>query len=206
MSSKQKKDSVIIIKAINFSEADKILTVYGRNSGKFSIIAKGVRKINSKNRPAIQTLSISEISYFEGKNLGVLKEAVIIKEIITESNQLDEAKRILIIFNKLLPENDPDNEIFSLIYNFSLDVEDKVKATNSLIIKILQKLGYIDSFQNCTSCGKLFDKNEIRLLQKDDLHFFCTNCAKENRNNLNLKDISSFEFASILDNYIEKLI
>jgi len=37
------RDTVTVIKSINYSEADKILTVFGREFGKFSLFAKGIR-------------------------------------------------------------------------------------------------------------------------------------------------------------------
>ena len=63
------KDTVIVLKSVNYSEADKVLTVLGKYTGKFSLFAKGIRKINSKNRGNMQTLSISDISFYEGRGL-----------------------------------------------------------------------------------------------------------------------------------------
>ena len=52
------RDIVTVIKSVNYSEADKILTVFGRELGKFTLFAKSMRKINSKNRPAYQRRAI----------------------------------------------------------------------------------------------------------------------------------------------------
>ena len=41
------KDIVTVIKSVNYSEADKVLTIFGREYGKFAVFAKGIRKINS---------------------------------------------------------------------------------------------------------------------------------------------------------------
>ena len=104
------KDKIIVIKGTDFSEADRILTVLGRNRGKFSLIAKGVRKIESKNRPAVQTLCSSSIAYYEGKNLGVLIEAQVIDQIEPEKDKIELMSKLLIILNNLLPEDDRDEE------------------------------------------------------------------------------------------------
>ena len=72
------RDIVTVIKSVNYSEADKILTVFGKNSGKFTLFAKGIRKINSKNRGNMQTLSTSSISYYEGRGMPLLTESKLI--------------------------------------------------------------------------------------------------------------------------------
>ncbi|MDD4382409.1 MAG: DNA repair protein RecO, partial [Candidatus Dojkabacteria bacterium] len=73
------KDIVTIIKSINYSEADKILTVFGREYGKFSLFAKGIRKINSKNRGNMQTLCTSNIAFYQGKGMPVLTESQLVR-------------------------------------------------------------------------------------------------------------------------------
>jgi len=53
---KSYKTEGIIIKRKNFGEADRILTIFTKNKGKISIVAKGVRKINSRRAPHIELL------------------------------------------------------------------------------------------------------------------------------------------------------
>jgi DNA repair protein RecO (recombination protein O) len=69
------KDEVVVIKSVNFKEADKILFVYGKNFGKFPLVAKGIRKIESMNRGNMQTLSVSNISFYKNQGMAVLTES-----------------------------------------------------------------------------------------------------------------------------------
>ncbi len=57
----------IILKRINFSEADRIVTVITPNNGKLSLLAKGVRKSNSKLAGGLEIFSINELTYIDGR-------------------------------------------------------------------------------------------------------------------------------------------
>ena len=62
------KTEGIILKRINFGEADRILTSYTKHFGKISLLAKGVRKITSRKGGNIelfnQTVLFSNLFIF----------------------------------------------------------------------------------------------------------------------------------------------
>ena len=58
----------IILKRINFSEADRILTVLTPDNGQVSMLAKGVRKSKSKLAGGLEIFSVSDINYIDGKS------------------------------------------------------------------------------------------------------------------------------------------
>lgn len=170
----QLKDIVIILKSINFSEADKILTVFGRQHGKFGIIAKGIRKMTSKNRGNMQTLSVTEITYFEGRNLAILKESSGKVLIPPEDIDMDSASKLLFILNKLLPEGESEPELFD-------QIEEVIKKgvnradVNRLRLRILQTLGYISLLRNCEFCGNSVSKSDW--FDQNRFCCVCQNCA-----------------------------
>ncbi|MCA9347362.1 DNA repair protein RecO [Candidatus Saccharibacteria bacterium] len=57
----------IILRRINYGEADRILTLLTRDFGKQTVIAKGVRKEKSKLAGGIELFSESDISFIKGK-------------------------------------------------------------------------------------------------------------------------------------------
>src|SRR5690606_11974084 len=96
------RDTVFVLKSLDYSETDKILTVFGLEAGKFSLIAKGIRKISSKNRGNMQTLSLSAISYYKGQGMGVLMETQNLAYIDFLSEDMEDLQRVLLLLNKLL--------------------------------------------------------------------------------------------------------
>ncbi len=61
-------DQAIILRRINYGEADRILTLLTKEHGKVSCIAKGVRRPKSKLAGGLELLSVSSISYIEGRS------------------------------------------------------------------------------------------------------------------------------------------
>ena len=59
--------SAIILKRVDYGEADRILTLLTPDHGKLSLMAKGVRKIKSKLAGGIELFSISTITFAEGR-------------------------------------------------------------------------------------------------------------------------------------------
>jgi DNA repair protein RecO (recombination protein O) len=63
-----KSTEAIILKRINFGEADRILTVLTNDSGQLSMLAKGVRKSKSKLAGGLELFSVSDINYIDGRS------------------------------------------------------------------------------------------------------------------------------------------
>ena len=53
-------DQAIVLKRLEYGEADRILTVLTKNNGKLSVIAKGARRPKSKLHPFLAQDSIPQ--------------------------------------------------------------------------------------------------------------------------------------------------
>jgi len=69
------KTEAIILRRQNFSEADKILTIFTRKKGKVSAIAKGVRRLKSRKGGNLDLLNHCELLIAQGKTLDLVVEA-----------------------------------------------------------------------------------------------------------------------------------
>ncbi len=65
---KQNVTSAIILRRINYGEADRILTVITPDYGKVSLLAKGVRKSKSRLAGGLELFSVTTIGYIDGKS------------------------------------------------------------------------------------------------------------------------------------------
>jgi DNA repair protein RecO (recombination protein O) len=65
---KQLADEAIVLKRLDYGEADRILTVLTRTSGKISLIAKGVRKPKSRLAGGIELFTVNNVTYIDGKS------------------------------------------------------------------------------------------------------------------------------------------
>lgn len=198
------RDEVFVIKSINYSEADKILTVFGKERGKFSILAKGVRRITSRNRGNIQTFSISKISYYQATGLPVLMETEQISTVDYEEIDSKNAQKVLFLLNKFLAEDTPSEKIFkALVSIVRKDISDEY--VNKFRVIFLQEEGLIHIDDECSSCGK---KDKEMYIRCSDFALFCSNCYSNKDSNylaINKNIYSERLFTKMLDDYVQKI-
>ena len=197
------KDIVTIIKSTNYSEADKILTVFGSELGKFSLFARGIRKINSKNRGNMQTLSTSKISFYEGKGMPVLTESELIETLDIENLKIPNVRRVLFLLNKFLQEYDPYPYLFDILQS-SIKRNLNTESINKLRIKFLKEMGFLDEFSFCTYCK---GKDDLKYIDEKNFALVCKNCySKGNSKPLGDEPYLSPTLTKALDKYIKKVV
>lgn len=197
------KDRVTVIKSVNYSEADKVLTVFGKNLGRFSLFAKGIRKINSKNRGNMQTLTTSDISFFEGKGLPVLTESQFVNSLDIEKVNISNVHRVLFLLNKFLQEYDPYPRLFDVLQS-AIQKELDIESVNRLRIIFLKDMGFLEDFSSCTYCQ---NKEDIKYLDNESFALVCKNCYSKGRGKpLGDSPYSSILFTKRLDRYIKKIV
>jgi DNA repair protein RecO (recombination protein O) len=199
------KDIVTVIKSVNYGEADKILTVLGKYNGKFTLIAKGIRKITSKNRGNMQTLSTSQISYYEGKGLPILTESQLIyaPEIDSHIN-VENVQRVLYMLNRFLVEGETYPQVFELLQSVLQNGMD-TERVNKFRIQILKNLGFITDFKKCEVCGK---SSDVMYLNPKNFAVVCKNCysTKSKGVKLDRNIYAKSVFTEALDRYIKKIV
>ena len=199
------RDIVTVIKSVNYSEADKILTVFGKHNGKFSIMAKGIRKITSKNRGNMQTLSTSDISYYEGKGLPILTESQLVSSPDIDSHiDIQNIEKLLYILNKFLVEGEENRKIFKLLQSV-LQQDFTIERINKFRLQLLKELGFLSDFEVCTSCHS---KDKLEYFNPKDFSVLCSNCYSIKSKGVKLsKDIyKNSVFTNSLDKYIKKIV
>jgi len=197
------KDTVTVIKSINYSEADKILTVYGRELGKFSLIAKGIRKINSKNRGNMQTLSTSKVSFFEGKGIPILTESELVTNLDIENLNIANVRRVLFLLNKFLQEYDPYPKLFDVLQS-ALKKELDIESINKLRIIFLKEMGFLEDFSSCIHCQS---NEDLKYIDTENFALVCKNCYSKGKGKpLGKAPYSSSILTRALDRYIKKVV
>ncbi len=197
------RDLVTVIKSVNYSEADKILTVFGKHSGKFTLFARSIRKINSKNRGNMQTLSTSEVSFYEGKGMPLLTESQLVRAVETDNLNVENVRRILFMLNKFLQEYDPYPKLFDALQTViskNLDT----KSVNKLRIKFLNEMGFLNDFTVCMHCGS---SENLEFIDRKNFALVCKNCySKGNSSPLGEDPYGSLVLTEIIDKYIKRVV
>lgn len=140
----------IVLKRINFGEADKIVTIYSKHFGKISCMAKGIRRMTSRKRGSLEIFN--EIKFFagRGKDLYLITET----ELINAHQSLrKDLKKIAVAYefcemvDKLTPDSHEQEDVFDLLSLYldklEVTVEDNLnRLTKEFAINLLKNLGF----------------------------------------------------------------
>jgi len=146
--SKNFSDEGIVLKRRNFGEADRIVTIFTQNHGKITVKASGVRKITSRRASSLEPGTQVKFAVAKTKAFDILTQTQIIDSFATARNNLErltQINQILEIVDRLTPESQSNNQIYSLLVN-TLNLLKTNGSKRDQIIenikKMLQILGF----------------------------------------------------------------
>lgn len=140
----------VVLKNINFKDSDKIYTLFTRDRGKISAIAKGVRKINSRrggNLDSLNYINVHINPHKSGQNY-ITEVSVIdsFKNVKQNYELVKDSMYITELINRFTWEDENTHKIFDLLVktltlmNTNYDKDEVL--TNKFEIKLLKFLGY----------------------------------------------------------------
>ncbi|QQS17974.1 DNA repair protein RecO [Candidatus Saccharibacteria bacterium] len=158
----QKKTAAIILKRIDYGEADRILTVLTPDVGKLSLIAKGVRKVKSKLAGGIELLSTSEISYIPGRgSVSTLVSSRLIRyygQIIQNIDRTMLAYELIKLLDKVT-EDQPEASYYELLEQAFCVLDDKNVSVDFIrawfSAQLLRLAGHTPNLQTSAQGQKL---------------------------------------------------
>lgn len=112
------KTEGIILKRINFGEADRIITVFTAKHGKIKVLAKGVRRITSRRGPNIELFNLATLFVHKGKTFDILTEAITIDTFENIRKKLDLislAYYVCELIDGLCAEHQPHPQVYELL-------------------------------------------------------------------------------------------
>lgn len=143
MRSKTYKTQGIVIKRINFSEADKILTIFTNNYGKIRCLAKGIRKLTSRKAASLELFTLSAVFLAKGKNLDIITETKIINSFSAFRKDLKKvalAYKFCELTDRLTADNQSNRLLFSLLKHSLLELCGPKVNTPALAFNFKKKL------------------------------------------------------------------
>src|SRR5215216_2252738 len=69
------KTEVVVLRQRKLGEADKILTLFSADEGKFDAVAKGVRRPGSRKAGHVEVLTHASLMIAHGRNLDIITQA-----------------------------------------------------------------------------------------------------------------------------------
>jgi DNA repair protein RecO (recombination protein O) len=137
-----------VLKRMNFAEADRILTVFSKDLGHITLLAKGVRRPKSKKRGHVEIFSLVKFAAVKSHGMDIVTEAEIINDYSGVRKNL---KKVALIYyicevvDKITHDGEKNPAIFELLRNNMERVENTKRLKElrmEFITEILIILGY----------------------------------------------------------------
>ena len=151
------KTSGIVIKRMNFSEADRILTILTDRLGKVKAIAKGVRKTRSHMAGSLEPYMLVDLQLHEGKTFYIVTGASIITEyrnIHSDIKKTAEAYFVGELIDKFMEENQKSEVVLKLakLVLDAIEKNEKSLIISAFELKIVEASGFKPEIYNCIHC------------------------------------------------------
>lgn len=172
------KTRCIILKSMDYHDYDAILTVYSKEYGKISFLARGIRRMKSKNAGSLLPYTETEIQfdYHPGKNMFTLKTASslhIWRHMHEDLEASTAASVIAEASDGLLYQEVKDESIYDQLFQAMelLDQkENTVTALSLFLIALMKNSGIVPDVDECVVCGN----KQVSAISIDDGGFLCT--------------------------------
>jgi DNA repair protein RecO len=193
------KSEGVILSRKNFGEADRIVTIFTRDYGKITVLAKGVRRPRSKKAGHLELGNWCRIFVAKGKNLDLLTEIELktafgINEF--SENKANKIYHFLEIVKNITPDGQRNQSTFVLLVHFLKQItkgEDFNLVSTTFKIKLLNSLGFFSTEQLKNSKTKRI----LSIIEADSYD--------EIKSKIKLTDSSYLKVLAFLDSMIEDL-
>ena len=141
-------DEAIVLARRNFSEADRILSVFSKGHGRLSLIAKGVRRPSSRKRGHIEVFNRIKFQAVKGRGLDIMTEAEIIDSFEMVRKDLKKvalAYYFMEVIGRTIHEEEKNIELYGLLQDYLEKLKEDKKLLSlrkNFVYQALTILGF----------------------------------------------------------------
>lgn len=144
-------DEGIVLTTSTLGEADKILTVFTKDNGKLEVLAKNIKKLDSRRAPACNTLSYSKFAITKNK-VDTLAEVVNLSQfpkIKSDLPKLSQAFIVAEVLNLVTPVGVSNPAVFATLLGFLRKLEEAMSlhevkvARATFCVELLKEAGWL---------------------------------------------------------------
>lgn len=144
------KTNAFVLRKKNMANQDLFISLFTEESGKLSLIAKGIKKITSKRQPHIQTGNLIEVILQKRSDRFYLQDSKLVSAFVKIKDDQVKMKSLylaLFVVDRLLPENQQDAQLFGNLqeYIIALSEQDNDRArVFTFLNRLMIHLGYLE--------------------------------------------------------------
>lgn len=151
----------IVLRRLDYGDADRILTLLTREHGKLAAIAKGARRSKARVGSSLDLFGRSRMMLARGRHLDVVAQVERRGDVRNISGNLRRtayAGLVSEIADKVLEDRHPVDDVFELVA-LTLDrLNDPGRSARAdaawFLMRMLDQLGYQPQLQDCAGCSR----------------------------------------------------
>src|ERR1700694_95554 len=151
----------VVLRKVDYGEADRILTIFTRERGKLPAIAKAVRRAKSRMSGQLDVFSHGHMLLAEGKRMDVITQFQRITRNGGLASDLPRAAAgavVVEVADKVLEERHPQPELFEMIVDALELLSDPAISPrmelSDFLMRVLVELGYAPALGACARCRR----------------------------------------------------
>ena len=203
------KTDAIILSQRQFGEMDKLITVFTKEHGKKTIIAKGILKSTSPLISHLDNMNLTRLVMSKGKNLDLVTQASVIESFENIRNSYDlmvQALYILELIDKFSIDNNTDAKLYdSIIATFNRVNNNEPLLLNVRLfeLNLLQSSGLMPEFNQCIECTEPVS-SACTYINVNAGGVLCLNCKDLHSSNV-LLSVPAIKVlrAMLFENYVQ---
>lgn len=172
----------VVLRHLEYGEADRILTVFSREQGKLRCIAKGVRKIRSRKAGHIQPFSCAKLMLARGRNMWIITQAELIDAYPALQKNLvilSYASYVIELLDRFTYEEGPHQALYRLLTR-TLDRLTKAEHPDQVVryydMRLLDLMGFRPQLFHCVNCEEeIIAQDQYFSAQRGGV--LCPNCG-----------------------------
>lgn len=176
------RDEAVILRTQRLGEADRIVTMLGKERGKIRAVAKGVRRTSSKFGARLEPFMVVQLQCWEGRTLDTVTQAVSLAQygadIATDFEAYSMASAMVETADRLT-EADPSPAQYVLLSGGLRALARRERAPrvilDSYLIRALSIAGWEPALAACAVCGARGPHERFVIPQGGSV---CDGCAR----------------------------
>ncbi|MCC6176409.1 MAG: DNA repair protein RecO [Chloroflexi bacterium] len=148
----------VVLRRVDFGEADRVLVLYTRERGKLSVVAKGIRRITSRMAGHLELFTDAEVQLARGMNLDVITQADTrhaFRVLREDLNRTSGAYFVAELADALTEEGAEQPELFDLLVQ-TLHALETTTDTRLVLahyqLALLDVVGFRPALMRCVTC------------------------------------------------------
>jgi DNA repair protein RecO (recombination protein O) len=180
------RTEAIVLRRSDFGEADRLLTLYSREFGKVSALAKGARKPQTRKSGHVELFMRTNFLIAKSKSIDIITQAELVEPYASIREDLIRttyASYIVELLDRFTADEDRDLRKYNLLADalgwFS-DTDNLLLAARFYELRLLSLAGFQPQLFNCVNCANAIEEQD-QFFSAELGGLLCPNCRSADR-------------------------